>query len=62
MEAEALGMAAMAVASPADSPEFDVWLTTLQRKVLPNDERGNIYYVLHDYFEPALGDLLACSA
>jgi hypothetical protein len=51
MEAAALEKASTAVASPDDPPEFARWLEALRRPELSVNEREEIYWALHDYFE-----------
>jgi hypothetical protein len=52
MEEAALAKAPAAVASPDDPPEFAEWLKALQRTDLSVNEREEIYWAIHDYFEP----------
>jgi hypothetical protein len=51
MEQAALATAATAVASPDDPPEFAQWLKTLQTTDLSVNEREEIYWAIHDYFD-----------
>ena len=51
MEKAALAKAAAAVTSPDDPPEFAQWLKTLQRTDLSANEREEIYWAIHDYFD-----------
>ena len=52
MEAAALAKAETAVASPDDPPEFALWLQALRRRPkLPLNEREEIYWAMHDYFD-----------
>jgi hypothetical protein len=51
MEAAAIEQAASAVASPDDPPEFGGWLEALQRRDLSVNEREEIYWAIHDYFD-----------
>jgi hypothetical protein len=51
MEAAALAKAATAVASPDDPPEFGRWLGALRGGSLTTNEREEIYWAIHDYFE-----------
>ena len=53
MEAEALAKAAGAVSSAGDPPEFARWLDGLRRTDLSVNEREEIYWAMHDYFDEA---------
>lgn len=52
MEAKALELAAAAVPSPADPPEFTRWLATVQQPNLDGDERVAVYEAMIGFFEP----------
>ena len=51
MEAAALDKAATAVASPDDPPEFGRWLEALRNVDLSTNDREEIYWAIHDYFD-----------
>jgi hypothetical protein len=57
MEKEALREAETAVASPNDPPEFARWLEALQRDDLSVNEREEIFWAIHDYFDEEPGQL-----
>ena len=52
LDAEALEMAATAIPSPDDPPEFALWLAILLKPGVKNDERGEVMTALHDFFDP----------
>jgi hypothetical protein len=54
MEEAAIEKGATAVASPDDPPEFGRWLEALQRRDLSVNDREEIYWAIHDYFEEAV--------
>lgn len=51
IEAAALAKAATAVGSADDRPEFGCWLSALRNAGLTTNERKEIYWAIHDYFE-----------
>ena len=55
LEREALNMAAMAVPSANDPPEFASWLKVLQERKLPRDQREAIMEALYELFDPETG-------
>jgi hypothetical protein len=52
LHAEALERAATAVPAPDDLPEFAEWIATLLKPGLSGDEREEIIFALHDFFDP----------
>ena len=52
MEADALKLAPRAITSPDDPPEFGRWMETLLKPGATRPEREEIYYALHEFFEP----------
>ena len=52
LDREALEATATALPSPADPPEFAVWIAALRNPRLANDEREAIMFALHDLFDP----------
>jgi hypothetical protein len=50
-EREVLTVAAHAMPSPDDPPEFRQWLDALCRPHLTNDERGDILFAMAAWFE-----------
>ena len=51
-DAEALALAATAIPSPDDPPEFALWLAILLKPGLKSNERGEVMTALHDFFDP----------
>lgn len=51
MTNEALAKAEFAIASPDDPTEFAVWLAALRNGNLSVDEREEVYWAIHDYFD-----------
>jgi hypothetical protein len=51
LEREAIAVAAYAMPSPDDPPEFRQWLDALCRPHLTNDERGDILFAMAAWFE-----------
>ncbi len=52
LDAEALELAASAVPSPDDPPEFALWLGVLLKPGVRSDERDEVMTALHDLFDP----------
>jgi len=50
-EVEALAETEFAIPSADDPQEFAVWLAALRNPDLSVDEREEIYWALHDYFD-----------
>jgi hypothetical protein len=55
MEAAALAKAETAVPSAGDPPEFARWLDGLQWPNLTVNQREEIYWAIHDYFDGEAG-------
>jgi hypothetical protein len=51
MEDEALARSEFATPTLDDSPEFAVWLAALRKPDLSVEEREEIYWAMHDYFD-----------
>lgn len=49
MEARALAMAPQAIGSPDDPPEFRIWLDTLRKPNVNNDDRDLVFDAMHGY-------------
>ena len=52
LDREALDAAAAAVPSSDDRPEFAAWIMALRNPRIPNHEREEIMFALHDLFDP----------
>jgi hypothetical protein len=55
LTAEALQKARTAKPRVDDPPEFAQWLETLLTPDLPEDERQEVYFALHDFFDDGSG-------